>query len=89
MTAEPLRDATNRNLLRFSSCSIKKLKSTLLTDDKSSFSFKGICLQNQPEQVPTEVAQTDYHYPGQIWTPEDQCRLVYGPNATFCRVGVS
>ena len=87
MTSEPIRDANNRNLLRFSSCSIKKLKTTLLSDDKSSISFKGSCLQNLPEQVPPEVTQTDYHYPGQIWTADDQCKLVYGQNSTFCRVG--
>jgi hypothetical protein len=88
MTTEPIRDANNRNLLRFSSCSIKKFKTTLLTDDKSSVSFKGSCLQNSPEQVPSEVSQTDYHYPGQIWTADDQCKLVYGQNSTFCRVSI-
>lgn len=85
MTSEPSRDANSRSLLRFSSCSIKKLKANLLTEDKSNVAFKGICLKNVPEQIPTEATQTEYHYPGQIWTADDQCKLVYGLNASFCR----
>ena len=87
MTSEPSRDANSRNLLRFSSCSIKKLKANLLTEDKSNVAFKGICLKNVPKQIPTETTQTEYHYSGQIWTADDQCKLVYGMNASFCRVG--
>ena len=86
MTTEPSRDLNSRNLLRLSSCSIKKLKSILLTEDKRSVSFKGICLKNIPSQIPIELTQTDYHYPGQIWNADDQCKLVYGVNSTFCRV---
>ena len=51
------------------------------------------CLSNFPETDKLEITdildisnQTNYHYPGQIWTPDDQCKMIYGINASFCQV---
>ena len=36
--------------------------------------------------VAVEASLTSTNYPGQLWSPDDQCKLRYGPNASFCRV---
>ena len=53
-------------------------------------SDKGKCLANgahkakQSSLFDTNLVSPEL--PGLIWSLDDQCRMRYGPNATFCRV---
>lgn len=48
----------------------------------------GECLLNVPEEEDFENIEdmTGLGHPGMIWNPNDQCKMIYGENATFCQV---
>ena len=41
-----------------------------------------------PSDLPSEDSQTSSSYPGQVWSLDDQCKMRYGANASFCRVNM-
>jgi hypothetical protein len=90
------------NLLLYSNCSINSFKMKLLSPDKrflntnilkyfsNNFFSKsnvlpaGKCLLNIPESnyPPTS------HFPGALWSHNDQCQLIFGINSSYtpCQV---
>jgi len=90
------------NLLLYSNCSINSFKMKLLSPDKrflntnifryfsNNFFSKsnvlpaGKCLLNIPESnyPPTS------HFPGALWSLNDQCQLIFGINSSYtpCQV---
>ena len=38
--------------------------------------------------VPDYVQNANYALTGQIWTPDQQCKMIYGSQATFCPVNI-
>ncbi len=69
------------NLFRFSFCSIKSFKATLLTPDYKSVSSSGSCLVNAPTPAFSSISSY-YKYPGQFYTLPQQCQLAIGPSST-------
>lgn len=53
----------------------------------SKVSNIGECLLNVPIDS-NSIGNYDFdkHLPGQIWTADDQCKMIYGPGASFCQV---
>jgi len=43
-------------------------------------------LANVPTTTPVEVSWVGNTFPGQIWTADDQCKMIYGSGASFCPV---
>jgi hypothetical protein len=45
------------------------------------------CLTNVPNKNDT-LAQSSskLKFPGQSWTADDQCKMIYGSEASYCRV---
>lgn len=45
------------------------------------------CLTNVPNKNGT-LAQSSskLKFPGQSWTADDQCKMIYGSEASYCRV---
>ena len=41
-----------------------------------------LCLVNVPPNQPYD----DYRNPGLFWNANDQCKMIYGPTASFCHV---
>ena len=52
----------------------------------SGVSSTAQCLTTAPTNLPIETTYTNQTYPGQMWTPNDQCQQVYGSISTFCVV---
>lgn len=48
----------------------------------------GQCLTNIPASLPNEVIFSEQTNPGQIWTADDQCKMMYGASASFCTVNM-
>lgn len=69
------------NLFKFSSCSIKSFKATLLTSNMQSVSSSGSCLVNPPSPSFSTISSF-YKYPGQFYTLPQQCQLAIGPSST-------
>ena len=44
------------------------------------------CLTTVPTDLPIETTYTNLTYPGQMWTPNDQCQQIYGSLSSFCLV---
>ena len=42
------------------------------------------CLTNIPPNQPYDL----YENPGLFWTADDQCKMFYGPTASFCHVNL-
>ncbi len=62
----------------------KIIRSTLR---EKTFSNQAKCLMNVPQNLPNETEWTyQNNYAGQIYSPDDQCKMIFGNNATFCRV---
>lgn len=70
---------------RFSSCSISMFKSTLLTSNLNSVASNAQCLLNKAKET-AEVSRIADTLPGEFYSPDDTCRMIYGPEASFCRV---
>jgi hypothetical protein len=49
-------------------------------------SSNGQCLTNIPTDLPIETAFVNLNLTGTFWSPDDQCRMIYGANASFCHV---
>ena len=64
-----------------STCSIQKLKSKLLNPSKNPTQMAN-CMLNRNTQVPLEAKNASLA--GQIWDADQQCKLRYGPKASFC-----
>lgn len=47
------------------------------------------CLLNTPEKNQSELFDAETVYPGQIYTPMDQCRMIYGNEATLCKAEIA
>jgi hypothetical protein len=54
-----------------------------LVSDVTSF---GKCLLNMPVLIDSALNVTTFEYPGQVWSADSQCKMIYGNNASFCRV---
>lgn len=51
------------------------------------------CLKNNPLAENKNSSSILNQYtsispPGQIWTPDDQCKMIYGNKSYFCRVNI-
>ena len=46
------------------------------------------CLGNVPVNAETETAFFNASLPGQLYSADDQCRLIIGPNSTKCNVSL-
>lgn len=44
------------------------------------------CLTNVPTTSFSGDKSVNFQYPGQIWTPNDQCQQFFGSFSTFCQV---
>ena len=51
----------------------------------SQLSTQGMCLINSTGNSFSQEADS-YKNPGHSWSADDQCRLYYGLNASFCHV---
>ena len=74
------------NLLKFSRCSIEQFKLALLNNELNGASKMAQCLINVPAVSTAEESFVKDFLPGQIWTADDQCKMIYGPKASFCQV---
>jgi hypothetical protein len=72
------------NQMKFSSCSILAFKKFLLNSNLSNVSQEAACLLNKPKQI--EELETKDALTGLIWNADDQCKMIYGQNASFCQV---
>lgn len=72
---------------RFSSCSISMFKSTLLNNNLDSVATNAFCLTNKIalNQESSQIKETDA---GRIYSPDDLCRMIFGPTATYCQVNI-
>ena len=52
----------------------------------SGLSSQAGCLANLPTTLEPENTWADAYDPGQLWSPDDQCKMMYGQNASFCQV---
>lgn len=73
------------NLFKFSSCSIQAFKSHLLSEDKQSVSKKASCLAKSTLKL-SKLIELYGELPGQAFTADDQCKMIYGKTASFCHV---
>lgn len=73
------------NNLRLSSCSINSIKNNLLTSGLSAVGQNALCLTNVVGTQPTDYLVAN-SLPGQSFTANDQCKMVYGSNSSFCQV---
>ena len=68
----------------YSSCYIVILIVLLLISSGVDENSK--CLVNVPTNSFSDNRGINFQYPGQIWGPNDQCQLSFGPSSTFCQV---
>ncbi|RNA14579.1 flocculation FLO11-like, partial [Brachionus plicatilis] len=68
------------NQQRLSNCSILFIKNNLLENNFGAVADNAQCMINVPPNQPYD----DYQNPGLFWTADDQCKMIYGPTATFC-----
>jgi hypothetical protein len=47
------------------------------------------CVIDTEYSVPTEVIEAERNYTGQIWSGNDQCKMIYGPNAVMNTVNIT
>ena len=52
----------------------------------SSVNSYGQCLTNVPTSVVVESTYSNLNLTGTLWSPDDQCRMIYGVNGSFCHV---
>jgi hypothetical protein len=74
---------TISNIDLFSNCSISEFKYNLLNPQLTGLSSNAQCLANVPTDVPVEVSAFSNRT---LWTADEQCKFIFGPNATFCPV---
>lgn len=75
----------SKNLQYFSACSIAAFKDYLLDRKEHKASKNAWCLGNSAKNLPLVEATVD-RLPGLNWSPDEQCRQVYGQRAIFARV---
>ena len=86
MTASPSVDQNQLNIFKFSPCSISQLKSRLLLSN-GALNSTYQCLSNSPTNMPNETVWAErIETPGIIWTADDQCKMLYGNQSSFCSV---
>lgn len=73
------------NNLKFSSCSIASIKNNILASGLTSVGQNFVCLTNIVSSEPTDYL-TNNTLPGQFFTANDQCQMIYGSNGSFCQV---
>lgn len=44
------------------------------------------CFLNSPVDTPVEFQNANYSLTGQIFNPNDQCKITHRGNASFCQV---
>ena len=54
----------------------------------SGVSLNGQCLTNTPTSRPVEVDLTQDKLPGDFLTPDEQCKMIHGPTASFCSINL-
>ncbi len=89
MVPSPSLQNNQTNLFDFSDCSVRQIKANVLIGSLNTFTTikqSASCLANVPTTFPNETEFTQYADAGQIWSPDDQCKMIYGQNASFCRV---
>jgi len=65
----------------------KSFANIFLKISSASISSQAQCLLNKPSQPLWYDANFDLtNLTGQIWSANDQCKMVYGSNASFCQV---
>jgi hypothetical protein len=69
------------NNFKFSNCSIAQFKKVLLTSN-GEVADNAQCLKNVPLNLEIETGYFKTLFSGQLWTADDQCRLIIGPNST-------
>jgi hypothetical protein len=73
-----------QNTFYFSPCSIKSFKELLLAN--KTVSTNAQCLSNVPFDLPAENTYFNAFLPGQLWSLDQQCKIVTGDNrSTACR----
>ena len=81
----PLIGNHSTNLLHtfeFSSCSINSIKNLTLNQNFSNVSSQASCLIKKQSTVTYSID----NFAGQSFTADDQCKMIYGSEATFCHV---
>lgn len=73
------------NNLKLSSCSVNSIKNNLLTNAFTSVGQNALCLTNIVTDTSTDYLVANL-LPGQFFTANDQCKMVYGSNSSFCQV---
>ena len=77
----------SKNLQYFSACTIAAFKDYLLDrkEHKERTNSKNAwCLSNSAKNLPLVEATVD-RLPGLNWSPDEQCKQVYGQRALFAR----
>ncbi|CAF0730548.1 unnamed protein product [Brachionus calyciflorus] len=69
---------------KFSTCSISMFKSTLLNRNLDGVAPNAQCLLNVPQPA-VEVSRVENSDPGDLYSLDDSCKMIYGPEASFCR----
>jgi hypothetical protein len=71
------------NLQHFSLCSKRQIKELLLTNN-THVSGEAQCLFKLPVENLLLENQVNGTLPGQLWSADEQCKMIYGKTATFC-----
>ena len=72
------------NTNKFSSCSIQAIKSYILNDAFASFDVQ--CLaETTNSSIDNETLNKDTVL-GTLWDYDEQCKIIFGKNASFCKV---
>ena len=58
----------------------------LLMHSLQALSTVGSCLANVPSSLPLETSYANRFLPGQVFSLNDQCKMLYGPTAINCAV---
>ncbi|RNA38761.1 A disintegrin and metallo ase with thrombospondin motifs 3-like [Brachionus plicatilis] len=69
---------------RFSPCSISMFKSTLLNKNLNSVASNANCLTNKVA-LSEEIGRIEDTDAGKFYSPDDLCRMIFGPSATYCQ----
>lgn len=72
------------NTNKFSSCSIQAIKSFIVNDGLPFFDVQ--CLAETKNDSIYNETLTKGTVLGELWNPDEQCKIVFGNNASFCKV---
>ncbi|CAF0917232.1 unnamed protein product [Brachionus calyciflorus] len=72
------------NSNKFSFCSITAFKNFILTDYFTSSNFECLAETEKKSDKNKTLSSRDPNL-GDFWTPDEQCKIMFGKNASFCQ----